>query len=257
MKKRSLKKILFLSGVLLCCSYANSQKYVSIPDVNFEQTLIDLKLDDQLDGKVLKSNVSDLEQLDVSGKSIERLKGIENFVSLTYLNCSNNKIHCLNIKNNKALKELNCENNRLKRLNITKNKNLESLNCSYNQLTNVDLSSNLYLSEFIGSDNDFEELDLSFMTFDNMGGQYVRTLNNPHLSHIKIGDLSKLEYVYNDWNPEVLEIDYDVVFNVDKYTFIKDGNGESDVVLIRKVTAEAFDLYHLNEESETQLVDIN
>lgn len=78
---------------------------VEIPDKNFEKALIDLKIDsDQtVNGKILKSDVLKVVFLDISGKKIKNLKGIEAFTSLIFLDCSNNPLTNLDATNNIGL----------------------------------------------------------------------------------------------------------------------------------------------------------
>ena len=61
--------------MLLIGLSANSQTTL-IPDVNFEQTLINIGIDNFIDGGVLTSNIDTLIPLDVSGGNITDLTGI-------------------------------------------------------------------------------------------------------------------------------------------------------------------------------------
>ena len=99
-------------------------KYTDIPDANFEKKLIALNIDaGQPDGKVLTSSISAITTLDVSASSIANLKGIEDFSSLTNLNCSQNQLVNLDFSKHTALTALNCESNNLYNLNIKNGKN--------------------------------------------------------------------------------------------------------------------------------------
>ena len=56
----------------------------AIPDANFEQALIDLGYDvAPINGLIPTANISSVTNLDVSGKSISNLTGIEAFTNLT------------------------------------------------------------------------------------------------------------------------------------------------------------------------------
>ncbi|MCD6596063.1 MAG: BspA family leucine-rich repeat surface protein, partial [Bacteroidales bacterium] len=70
-----------------------------VPDDHFEQALIDLGYDDVLDDHVLTTNISGVTSLDIHGKQITDLTGIEEFTALTSLNCSDNNLTWLDIKN--------------------------------------------------------------------------------------------------------------------------------------------------------------
>ena len=115
-------------------------KYTEIPDLNFEKKLIALNIDSgQPDGKVLTSTISSLTTLDVSASSITNLKGIEDFISLTNLNCSQNKINSLDLSKNTALTVLNCESNNLFNFNLKNGKNTLLINSSISFKSNPSL----------------------------------------------------------------------------------------------------------------------
>jgi len=94
--------------LLFICTFMSficySQK-VEIPDKNFEQALIDLKIDTdgKVNGYLLKSDAQKVTYLDVSNKKIRDLSGIEAFTSLSFLDCSNNQLTNLNLSNNIGL----------------------------------------------------------------------------------------------------------------------------------------------------------
>ena len=79
---------------------------IEIPDQNFEKTLIELEIDSDniVNGKILISDALKVTFLDVSGKKIKSLKGIEGFTSLTHLDCSNNPITSLDVIQNIGLR---------------------------------------------------------------------------------------------------------------------------------------------------------
>ncbi|PQV46570.1 hypothetical protein CLV33_10968 [Jejuia pallidilutea] len=160
-----------------------NNRFTSIPDDNFEQALIDLGIDTGVpDNQVLTANIEYVTSLNVSGKNIESLEGIQAFLSLTELDCSNNYLNDLDVSgmvnlealycgsnyfltNNPAnvsgvlntigtpsLIKLFCANNSLADLDISINANLEVLNCSNNSLLTLDISSNANLIE-VNCDN--------------------------------------------------------------------------------------------------------
>lgn len=59
---------------------------------------------------------------------------------LTQLDCSNNKLTELNVKQNGGLTSLICNDNQLKSLDLSKNNSLSNLNCAKNRLACVDFS---------------------------------------------------------------------------------------------------------------------
>ncbi|SVD39184.1 uncharacterized protein METZ01_LOCUS392038, partial [marine metagenome] len=66
-----------------------------VPDDNFEQALIDLGYDDVLDDSVMTANINSVTSINVNGDSISDLTGIEDFTSLTTLNCVGNQLTSL------------------------------------------------------------------------------------------------------------------------------------------------------------------
>ncbi|MEC3906241.1 T9SS type B sorting domain-containing protein [Tamlana sp. 2201CG12-4] len=163
----------------------------SIPDINFEQALIDLGLDNPpINNQVPTSNIIGVTDLDIKSKSIQDLTGIEDFAALENLDCSDNllttinvtqlsnlkifwcygnQLTSLNVDQNLALTALRCENNELTTLNLLNNVNLVDLACENNQIPNLDVSENIALSRFQCGDNRLLNLDIS---------------NNPNLSYL-------------------------------------------------------------------------
>ncbi|WP_372754089.1 T9SS type B sorting domain-containing protein [Mariniflexile sp.] len=168
--------------LILFCVTIHSQN-TTIPDPNFEQALIDLGYDSApLNGVVPTSNINTIINLDVANKNISDLTGIENFTSLTILNCSKNLLTSLNISNNTKLSQIYCsynnlaaldvsnlldlsifwcDNNQLSTLNITKNTKLISLVCNSNNLTNLDVSKNINLNVFVCKNNQITNLNIT------------------------------------------------------------------------------------------------
>lgn len=134
--------------------------YTLIPDSNFEQALIDLGLDDVLDGQVLTASVDTVTVLNVDNKSISDLTGIEAFTSLLKLNCTYNELTSLNVSNNIQLEELRCGSNELTQLDLSNNENLKSFIAYNNLLSNLNLN-NPFLTWIDVSQNEFTTIDLT------------------------------------------------------------------------------------------------
>ncbi|MEW7290840.1 T9SS type A sorting domain-containing protein [Aquimarina sp. 2304DJ70-9] len=138
-----------------------------IPDDNFEQALIDLGYDrGSLDNYVVTDSINKIEILNISNRNIFDLTGIEAFVALDSLNCSENKLSLLDISNNLSLKNLSCFSNNLAELNLQVNDSIIKLNCGGNKLANLDLQSNpnLDLVALVCDNNNLAQLDVSDMT---------------------------------------------------------------------------------------------
>ncbi|ULC58569.1 T9SS type A sorting domain-containing protein [Flaviramulus sp. BrNp1-15] len=109
-----------------------------IPDDNFEQALIDLGLDvAPLDNYVPTVNISAETNLNVSNYGIVDFTGIQDFIALTDLDCSDNTIVELNLTANTALTSILCNNNALEFVDIRNGNNTNT--------TVFDATSNLNL----------------------------------------------------------------------------------------------------------------
>ena len=151
------KKLLTLFFIICFCRV--SAQTIDIPDPMFEQALVDLKLDDVKDGKLLTENVKDIKLLHIDYRGISDLSGIEFFTNL---------------------EELSCSNNLLKSLDLSANFNLKKLNLSSNALTSIDVATNLHLKEFNVSHNTINSLDLinnAFLVKLNCGGNKLKALD--------------------------------------------------------------------------------
>ena len=165
-----------------------SQSCTYIADYSFEQHLIFMGLDDIIDNYVLTSNINTLNNLDVSYSSISDLTGIEDFTALTYLNCSNNQLTSLNVRNNTALTALYCYDNQLTSLDVWQNPALVQLACNNNQLTSLNVRNNTALAYLNCTNNQLTSLDVRNGNNTNMfNGDFV-IHTNASLSCIEVDD---------------------------------------------------------------------
>jgi hypothetical protein len=118
-----MKSLLILFSISTSLSLFSQFTYV--PDGNFEQRLINLGLDDILDGQVLTSNINVVSSLIVSSSSISDLQGIEDFTALTLLSCGHNPLTSLDLSNNTLLTTLWCYASQLTCLNIANGNNTD------------------------------------------------------------------------------------------------------------------------------------
>jgi hypothetical protein len=133
-------------------------------------------------GVIYDMDVEGITRLDVSGRDIASLDGIEHFTALEYLYCydnllttldvSNNtalvyldsrenQLTALNVSNNPSLRTLHCENNQLISLDVSNNPALEDLWCRYNKLTALNVSTNTALTDLYCGNNQLATLDVS------------------------------------------------------------------------------------------------
>jgi Leucine-rich repeat (LRR) protein len=169
------------------------EKYVCIPDSNFEQALIDLGIDSNpvIDGKVLKSDVEGVTFLDVNSKNISDLTGIGAFTSLEILYCNSNQLTSLDVSNNTALTYLSCTVNQLTSLDVSNNTALTYLSCTVNQLTSLDVGSNTALTYLYCFSNQLTSLDVS----NNTALTYLYC-NSNQLTSLDVSNNTALTYLY-------------------------------------------------------------
>jgi hypothetical protein len=130
-----MKQIYALLIALFLGINVNAQGYVNIPDTAFVHWL-QLNLPAAMNGNYMDTtspDVTTLSIMDISERNISDLTGIQYFISLTQLYCSNN--HLPNIPYlAPTLKTLECYRNHIISL-PTLPDSLKSLVCKYNQLT--------------------------------------------------------------------------------------------------------------------------
>ena len=134
-----------------------------VPDDNFENYLEANGMGDgiALNDSVLTSNINTVTSLNVSSQTISDLTGIEDFTSLTDLNCNTNQLTVLDITQNIALTDLACNTNQLTNLDVSQNLALTDLNCNTNQLTVLDITQNIALIDLDCNTNQLTSLDVS------------------------------------------------------------------------------------------------
>jgi Leucine-rich repeat (LRR) protein len=228
--------------------------YTLIPDSNFEQKLIDLGIDvDGKNGKVLTSSIFLITSFNVSGSSIADLTGIEDFVSLTELNCSNNVLTALNVAKNSNLTYLDCSANAIAALDVTKNTVLTDLYCNINKLTTIDVSKNLVLNKLNVSENSFTALDVSknkalteincyknsltSLNLKNGNNVNMKRMNfsnlaqNPNLQCIQVDNAS---YCNSNWDAKDATAGYssDCTPLANTYTTIPDAKFEDKLIAL-------------------------
>lgn len=130
----------------------------NFPDANFRNYIKTYKAG--------SSDVLTVEQqrnvttIEINNKGVSDLKGIEAFPNLTELDCGNNSIQNLDLRQNPKLRKLICNKNQLTHLNLSKNPDIYYLNCSENQLKQLDVSHLNDLTNLDCSHNDLEQLDV-------------------------------------------------------------------------------------------------
>lgn len=197
------KNLFFFFSLLLLSVYCFSQTFV--PDDNFEQALIDLGYDSgPLDDFVPTAIVNNIPTLDLRGKGISDLTGIQDFIGLTQLFCNSNSITTINVSSLVDLQIFWCSNNQLSDLDVSKNTKLISLVCDNNQLTNLDVTNNPALNVLVFETNQINTIDVSkntTLTTFNCSNNFLNSLDisnnnnlvnlNCSINQISVLDISK------------------------------------------------------------------
>ena len=135
-----------------------------IPDAAFEAALIELGLDNELDGTVLTANIATVTEIILNDKGISDLTGLEDFTSLEGLWADDNLLTSLDVSGFGNLLFLFASNNQLSSLTVAGLGALEKIDVKNNELSQLDLSGNLSLQLLVLKDNDLESIDISFIT---------------------------------------------------------------------------------------------
>lgn len=159
----------------------------NFPDMNFRRYLLSQSYG--YDGVLTNAEIANVGSIYLLFEKVENLKGIEYFTSLTYLDCSGNKLSSLDVSNNTRLLTLYCDNNQLTTINVSGCSALNRFTCGHNQLNTLDLSKNTNLKYLDCSYNLFGFLDVSKNT--NLKNLYCR---DNQLSSIDVSYNSMLEY---------------------------------------------------------------
>lgn len=156
-----------------------------------------------------KEAIEAVTSLNIEGKNLTDISGIEYFTQLTSLYCGNNQLtalpvenltqlttlYCfgnqltaLPVENLTQLTTLSCSNNQLTALPVEKLTKLTNLRCSYNQLTKLPVGKLTQLTELSCNNNQLAELpvkDLTLLEQLNCGMNLLTELDIENLTQLK------------------------------------------------------------------------
>ncbi|MFK8046225.1 MAG: T9SS type A sorting domain-containing protein [Crocinitomicaceae bacterium] len=238
------KKLSVLFAALSITSVAFTQN-VNIPDANFKAYLVNNStINSNGDSEIQVSEANAYTgSIICTNLNISDITGIEAFVAITTLNCSDNQISSLDVtantdlailrcgnnlltsidvSNNPNLTIFNCSNNDIGSLNLSNNNGLTQLLCFDNQLTNIDLSGNTALTFMSASTNQLTDMDLSNLSL--LTGLYCSSNNLTNLN-IANNNNSNINNFNSSNNPNLLCIQHDPGFNPSlNSNWVKDAN---------------------------------
>ncbi|XLS28156.1 hypothetical protein ACJD0Z_13205 [Flavobacteriaceae bacterium M23B6Z8] len=207
-----MKKLLFYAGLLSCSLFISCSSdgtddnegtqqdpivaTTEIKDAAFEQSLVDLGLDDQVDGAVLSASIENIKDLILNNKGITDLSGIEDFKNLENLWVNDNQLTSLDVSNNSKLKFVFADNNDLTTLDVANLTDLEKVGAANNQLTSVDVRNNLNLQLLVVPANSINAIDVT----NNDQLSNFSVVNNP-LICIKVSP-ARLNNIPSQWEKD-------------------------------------------------------
>ncbi|MGY6649049.1 thrombospondin type 3 repeat-containing protein [Wenyingzhuangia sp. IMCC45574] len=163
----------------------------------FEKYLVQNGYDDKVDGVIVPSpSLAAIKTLDVSGKNMVDLKGIEHLTGLEVLIAKNNELSVVDLTKNVNLKHINLGYNNLIGLNVRDNILLEELYLGGNELESLELYNNLLLKVLELRYNKFKTLDVR----NNKNLEYVGVKENGSLESLLLGTNPSLKQLFAGYN---------------------------------------------------------
>ena len=137
----------------------------TFPDAAFKSYVFS-KFDADRNGKIEASEAAYCTEMNISGRKIASLKGIEIFSDLEKLVCCNTGLTGeLDLSKNKKLKYVDCSVNEISKMNVAGCQALEELDCGWNSLTSLDLKNMKALKEvYCGQNSDMTGLNVEGCT---------------------------------------------------------------------------------------------
>lgn len=158
MKLRLLFLPLLVS--ILFFNFSHSQE-TFVPDDIFEAYLIEKGYDTVLDNYVTTANISNVTSVNISGRNVTDLTGLQDFTALSNLNVSGTLILNLDVSNNTSLTNLNAFDTAIGSLDVSNNAALTILYVDNTFLNSLDVSANSALTTLDISNTEINSLDVS------------------------------------------------------------------------------------------------
>ena len=201
--------------ILLCLPMLTLAQQTYVPDDVFEDYLEANGMGDgvALNDSVFTSAIDTVTHLDINGmflsQQIADLTGIEEFISLIFLDVSNNNLIVVDVSLNTNLKylylstqnvnqlilpnsnqllELSFGFNYITAIDVSQYTNLILLDCAFNHITTLDVSNSHSLQSLISQDNPLIYLDLRNGNNQNMID--FLCFDNPNLTCINVDDVA-------------------------------------------------------------------
>ena len=155
-----------------------------------------------------KQAIEAVTSLNIEGKNLTDISGIEYFTQLTSLFCGNNQLTALPVEKLTQLTNLRCSDNQLTAMPVENLTQLTELSCSYNQLTALPVENLTKLTELSCDNNQLTELlvekltkltrlycsynQLTALPVENLTKLTSLSCGNNQLTSLPVGNLTKL-----------------------------------------------------------------
>lgn len=175
------------------------------------QVLPGVTLDSEGNATITQETIDNTSSLYLSGRQLTSLEGLDCFVNLTSLDCSQNQLTEIDCSKFSKLTDFNCSNNSLTALDLTNLTELEFLYCSNNNLSNLDVSNNPKLKKLDCNGNSLPTLDISTLrelTRLDCSGCFSEPSRSLYSNGtIDLSNHPNLEYLYcNENNLQTLDV---------------------------------------------------
>jgi hypothetical protein len=209
-----MKKIYFLVLALCVFNGVNAQ-IVNIPDANFKAILLSantsnvvagynymqgIQLDANNNGEIEISEAAAIQYLDVSNSNISDLTGVQSFVNLRQVICSNNNLTTIDLSSFQTLYGIFCSHNLLTSIIFPKFIRDEGIDLSYNFLKTIELPFSNFFQFNCSNNPDLNKLILKNAVIETIGDFYYNASlfsNCPNLKYICVreGDILNIERI--------------------------------------------------------------
>lgn len=148
----------------------NANELKALKKLIAEQRALGATVDENVDGDEYEwgPGTGTLRAINWSGCALNGDISFGDFVYLKELDCRDNQLNSLNVRNCLLLYRLDCTNNQLSSLDVSINKELNVLFCDNNKLLSLDVSQNTKLWSLTCENNQLSSLDVSNNTILNM-----------------------------------------------------------------------------------------
>jgi Leucine-rich repeat (LRR) protein len=186
--------------------------YVSVPDSNFEQELIDLGVDTEagINHVIKRADAEGVTGvLDLDFLNINSLIGIEAFINLTTLRAAGNNLTSINVAAITNLEGLILFNNNISTIDVSSNMALKTLYLSNNDIASIDLTANTALKYFQIANNDLTSINLISNTalqtifLDDNNLNNLVFANHPYLQTVHCAGNAMSGVLYIDNSPNL------------------------------------------------------